>query len=45
MDGSAARLPSLQGDWYRAIMCAARLISVLVYLANRNQVRTLGEDP
>jgi glycosyltransferase 2 family protein len=30
---------------YRAIMYAAGLISVIVYLANLNQVRTLREEP
>jgi glycosyltransferase 2 family protein len=30
---------------YRAIMYAAGLISVVVYLANLNQVRTLREKP
>ena len=30
---------------YRVIMYAAGLISVLVYLANLRQVRTLREEP
>jgi hypothetical protein len=39
-----ARGPSDHGG-YRAIMYAGGLISVMVYLANLNQVRTLREEP